>query len=262
MANKKLRDKKIVISAAAEGIGWQITQTCLNEGARVFLCDIDINSLQKVYSHKLYKKKLFACRTDVSNEIEVINFFKEIKKKFTKIDALINNVGIAGPTGQLEKLNSKEWEKTIHINLNSHFYFLKQSIPLIKKSKNGSIINLSSTAGIFGFPLRSPYAASKWAIIGLTKTLAMELGKYNIRVNAICPGSVSGPRMDKVIDAMARSTKINKKLIRKNLESMTSIKGFVSKSDIADICIFLMGKESKNITGQVFPVDGNTERMS
>ena len=92
--------------------------------------------------------------------------------------------------------------------------------------------------------------------------MAMELGKFDIRVNAICPGSVSGPRMDKVIDAMARSTNINKKIVRKNLESMTSIKGFVSKSDIANMCIFLMGKESKNITGQVFPVDGNTERMS
>ena len=90
----------------------------------------------------------------------------------------------------------------------------------------------------------------------------MELGKFDIRVNAICPGSVSGPRMDKVIDAMARSTNINKKIVRKNLESMTSIKGFVSKSDIANMCIFLIGKESKNITGQVFPVDGNTERMS
>ena len=262
MTIKNIRDKKIVISAAADGIGWHITQTCLAEGAKVFLCDINLNFLKKIYSHPLYQKKLFASKVDVANEIEVIGFFKEIKKKFKKIDVIINNVGIAGPTGQLEKLKSKDWKKTIHINLNSHFYFLKQSIPLIKKSKKGSIINLSSTAGIYGFPLRSPYAASKWAIIGLTKTLAMELGKYNIRVNAVCPGSVSGPRMDKVIDAMAKSTKINKKFIRKDLESMTSIKGFVSKSDIANMCIFLMGEESRNITGQVFPVDGNTERMS
>ena len=262
MTNKNLRDKKIVISAAADGIGWAITKTCLNNGAKVFLCDNNKKLLKKVYLHPLFKKRLFASFVDASNEKEVINFFQEIKKQFIKIDILINNIGIAGPTGEIEKLNSKEWEKTIQINLNSYFYFLKQSVPLIKKSNRGSIINISSTAGIFGFPLRSPYAASKWAIIGLTKTIAMELGKYNIRVNAVCPGSVSGPRMDKVIDAMARSTKINKKFIRKNLESMTSIKGFVSKSDIANMRIFLMGKESKNITGQVFPVDGNTERMS
>ena len=262
MVLKTLKNKKIVISAAASGIGWEITKTCVSKGASVFLCDIDKKLLNKIKNHKLYNKNIFISYVDASNENDVITFFRLIKKKFDYIDCLINNVGIAGPTGLIEKLDSKEWEKTLLLNVVSHFYFTKQAIPLMKKSKEGSIINLSSTAGILGFPRRSPYAASKWAIIGLTKTVAMELGKFNIRVNAICPGSVSGPRMDNVIDAMAKSTKINKKIIRKNLESMTSIKGFVSKSDIANMCIFLMGKESKNITGQVFPVDGNTERMS
>jgi len=262
MTNKSLRYKKIVISAAAGGIGWAITKTCLNNGAKVFLCDNNKKSLKKVYSHPLFKKKLFASFVDVSNEKEVISFFKEIKKQFIKIDILINNVGIAGPTGKIEKLNSNEWEKTIQINLNSHFYFLKQAIPLIKKSKRGSIINLSSTAGIFGFPLRSAYAASKWAIIGLTKTLAMELGKFNIRVNAICPGSVSGERMERVIEAKAKSVKQSKIKVKNDLESMTSIRGFVTKEDITNMSLFLMTEDSKHISGQIFPVDGNTERMS
>ena len=262
MNYQKLDNKNIVISAAADGIGWEIVKTCLNKGAKVFLCDNNKKSLKKVYSHPLFQKKLFASFVDVSDEKEVIKFFKEIKKQFIKIDVLINNVGISGPTGKIEKLKSKDWEETIQINLNSHFYFLKQAIPLIKKSKRGSIINLSSTAGIFGFPLRSAYAASKWAIIGLTKTLAMELGKFNIRVNAICPGSVSGERMERVIEAKAKSVKQSKIKVKNDLESMTSIRGFVTKEDITNMSLFLMTEDSKHISGQIFPVDGNTERMS
>ncbi len=262
MALKTFKGKKVVISAGASGLGLEIAKKFLSLGAYVYICDIDTKYINNIHKNSLYNKRLFCEHINVANENEVIIFFKKIKKKFKSIDCLINNVGIAGPTGLIEKMDSKEWSNTLHINVVSHFYFLKQAIPFMKKSKNGSIINLSSTAGIYGFPRRSPYAASKWAIIGLTKTVAMELGKYEIRVNAICPGSVSGPRMEKVIEAMAKSTKNNKKIIRRNLEAMTSIKGFVTKSDIANMCVFLMGKESKNITGQIFPVDGNTERMS
>ena len=112
-------------------------------------------------------------------------------------------------------MNSKEWEKTLHVNVVSHYYFAKQAIPLLKKNRGGSIINLSSGAGIMGFPLRSPYAASKWAIIGLTKTLAMELGKFRIRVNAICPGTIKGGRMKRVIRDKAKFLKTSQKIIEK-----------------------------------------------
>ena len=175
MVLKTLKNKKIVISAAASGIGWEITKTCVSKGASVFLCDIDKKLLNKIKNHKLYNKNIFISYVDASNENDVITFFRLIKKKFDYIDCLINNVGIAGPTGLIEKLDSKEWEKTLLLNVVSHFYFTKQAIPLMKKSKEGSIINLSSTAGILGFPRRSPYAASKWAIIGLTKTVAWNL---------------------------------------------------------------------------------------
>ena len=194
-----LKNKKIIISAGSSGIGLATAKICLARGAYVYLCDIDDKSLKKLNKHPLNNKRLFSYHCDASIEDQVSNFFEKIKKKTKKIDALINNVGIAGPTGSLEKLKSKDWENTIHVDVNSHFYFTKKAIPLIKKSKNGSIVNISSTAGILGFPLRSPYAASKWAIIGVTKTLAMELGKFNIRVNAVCPGTIKGDRMKRVI---------------------------------------------------------------
>ena len=192
--------------------------------------------------------------------MKLLIFLKRLKKKTKKIDSLINNVGVAGPTGTLEKLKSKDWEKTIQVDINSHFYFTKQAIPLIKKSKNGSIINISSTAGILGFPLRIPYAASKWAIVGITKSLAMELGKFNIRVNAVCPGTIKGNRMKSVIKEKAKFMKINSKSIEKDFISMSSMKKWILEEDVGKMCAFLISEDSSKVSGQVIAVDGHTER--
>ena len=210
-----LQNKKIIISAGASGIGWATAKVCLSKGAHVFLCDLDSKSIKKTQKHPLNNKRLFVFECDASNEDDVSNFFDQVKKKTKKIDALINNVGVAGPTGTIEKLSSEDWENTLKVNVISHFYFTKLAIPLLKKNKGGSIINISSGAGIMGFPLRSPYAASKWAIIGVTKTLAMELGKFKIRVNAICPGTIKGNRMVRVIRDKSKFLKIPKKKIKK-----------------------------------------------
>ncbi len=257
---KNLKNKKIIISAGASDIGWATAKICLSRGAFVYICDLDLKSLNKIRKHSLNNKRLFSYNCDASNEEEVSNFFNQIKKKTNKIDALINNVGVAGPTGSLEKLNSEDWENTLHTDVNSHFYFTKRAIPLIKKSKNGSIINISSTAGILGFPLRSPYAASKWAIIGITKTLAMELGKFNIRVNAVCPGTIKGDRMKRVIRDKAKFTKISRKSIEKDFISMSSMKQWILEDDIGKMCAFLISDDSSKVSGQVISVDGNTER--
>ena len=255
-----LYNKKIIISAGASGIGWATTKVCLSIGAIVYLCDIDVKSLNKIKKHPLTNKKLFTYECDASDEDQVSNFFNQVYKKTKKIDALINNVGIAGPTGSLEKLKSKDWENTLHVDVNSHFYFTKKAIPLIKKSKNGSIINISSTAGVLGFPLRSPYAASKWAIIGITKTLAMELGKFNIRVNAVCPGTIKGDRMKRVIRDKAKFTKVSRKVIEKDFISMSSMKQWILEDDIGKMCSFLISDDSSKVSGQVISVDGHTER--
>ena len=262
MNQSKLFNKKIIISAAANGIGWSIAQECMSNGAIVYITDKHIESLEKISKHELHEKQLFLEKVNTENFEEVENYFNKIKHKVDNIDALINNVGIAGPTGKLEDLNINDWKETLDININSHFYFTKFSIPLLKKNNGGSIINLSSTAGLFGFPLRSPYSTSKWAIIGMTKTLAMELGEHNIRVNAICPGAVTGDRMKRVIKAKAQSLGLKEGSLQKDYESMVSLKSFVDKKDIANIVVFLLSEEAQKISGQIISVDGNTERMN
>ena len=256
-----LINKKIIISAGASGIGWVTAKICLSRGAIVYICDIDAKSLKKVQKHPLNKKKLFAFECDASNEDEVSNFFNQIKKKTKKIDALINNVGVSGPTGNIEKLSSDDWEQTLKVNVISHFYFTKLAIPMLKKNKGGSIINVSSGAGIMGFPLRSPYAASKWAVVGMTKTLAMELGKFKIRVNAICPGTIKGNRMIRVIKDKANFLKISKKKIEKEFVSMSSMNCWVYEEDIGKMCSFLISDDAIRISGQVIGVDGNAIRL-
>ena len=257
-----LQSKKIIISAGASGIGWAIAKVCLSRGAIVYLCDIDVKSLNKIKKHPLTNKRLFTYECDASDEYEVSNFFNQIKKKTKKVDALINNVGVAGPTGTIEKLNSEDWVRTLKINVISHFYFTKLAIPMLKKNKGGSIVNLSSGAGIMGFPLRSPYAASKWAVIGVTKTLAMELGKFKIRVNAICPGTIKGNRMIRVIRDKAKFLKVSKKLVEKEFVSMASMNCWIYEEDIGKMCSFLISSDGERISGQAIPVDGNATRLN
>ena len=255
----KSASKNIIISAAADGIGWCIAKSLLDEGYTVYASDINQKKINELSHHPLINRRLFFDNVDAANADSVNNYFESLK--LSSIDGLINNVGIAGPTGTMEEISIDDWNQTIETNLNSHFYFTKQAIPLLKKNKGGSIVNLSSTAGIFGFPLRTPYAASKWAIIGVTKSLAMELGKFNIRVNAICPGSVSGDRINRVIDAKAKSLKTPVSEVKEDFEDMVSLKSFVDKEDIANMATFLLSDQAKRISGQVMTVDGNTERM-
>ena len=261
MTNQSLKNKKIIISAGASGIGLATTKIFLYRGAIVYLCDINKKFLNKLKKHPLNNKRLFTYECDASSEYDVLNFFSDVKKKTKKIDSLINNVGVAGPTMTIEKINSEDWERTLKINVTSHFYFTKLAIPMLKKNKGGSIVNLSSGAGIMGFPLRSPYAASKWAVIGMTKTLAMELGKFKIRVNAICPGTIKGNRMVRVIRDKANFLNISKKKIEKEFISMASMNCWIYEEDIGKTCCFLISKDGERISGQTIAVDGNAIRL-
>ena len=256
-----LEKKNYVISAGADGLGFAIANKIISSGGKVYLSDINKLKIDKINSNKKYRNKIFAKHLDCTNPKDIKEYFNSLTN-LKKIDGLINNIGIAGPTKYLQNISIDEWDQTIKTNLSSHFYFTKFAIPFLKKSKKASIINLSSTAGLFGYAQRSPYTSSKWAIIGLTKTLAVELGKFKIRVNAICPGSVNGDRMDRVINAKAKLIKSTSNKVRKELESMVSLKTFVEKEDIASMALFLLSDASENVSGQIMTVDGNTERMN
>ena len=256
-----LNKKNYVISAGADGLGFAIANKIINSGGKVYLSDINKSKVDKINSNKKYRNKIFAKHLDCTNPKDIKEYFNSLTN-LKKIDGLINNIGIAGPTKYLQDISIDEWDNTIKTNLSSHFYYTKFAIPFLKKAKRASIINLSSTAGLFGYAQRSPYTSSKWAIIGLTKTLAVELGKFKIRVNAICPGSVNGDRMDRVINAKAKLIKSTSNKVRKELESMVSLKTFVEKEDIASMALFLLSDASENVSGQIMTVDGNTERMN
>jgi NAD(P)-dependent dehydrogenase (short-subunit alcohol dehydrogenase family) len=175
---------------------------------------------------------------------------------------LINNAGIAGPTGRVEDIAPADWDCTIAVDLHSHFYCTRRAVPLIRQAGGGSILMISSSAAFGGFPLRSPYAASKWALLGFMKTIAMELGPEGVRVNAILPGSIKGPRIDGVIERDAAARGMTPEQIRKVYERQVSLRQFVDADDVANTALFLASPEGRMISGQILGVDGHTESLS
>jgi NAD(P)-dependent dehydrogenase (short-subunit alcohol dehydrogenase family) len=158
-------------------------------------------------------------------------------------------------------MSAADWDETIAVNLNGQFYCVRRAVPQLKKHGGSSIINISSHAGLFGYPYRTPYASSKWAIIGFTKTLAMELGEFGIRVNAICPGSVDGPRMDAIIEHDARVAKVAAEIVRDKYLRQTSLRTFIDSQEVADLILYLCSHSGRSITGQALAVDGHTETL-
>ena len=177
------------------------------------------------------------------------------------INALINNAGISGPSSKLEDISFQDWKETIDTNLDGVFLATRSAIPLLKKD-GGSVINIGSTSSFMGTPLRSAYSASKWGLIGLTKTWAMEYGKNNIRFNAICPSSINGKRIENVIqkEAEYRNTSIDK--IKSTYLNQTSLKTFIDVEEVIGMIIYLLSPLAKKITGQMLVIDGHTETLS
>mgnify|MGYP000138529506 CR=1 FL=1 len=253
------QQQRVFITAAAQGIGRAIARGFIAAGARVHICDIDQDALNAMAEES---DQISCSLTDVGSEAQVEAFFREGLEQLGGIDVLVNNAGIGGPAGVLESLDSDVWQQTVQINLNATFYACKQALPLMKQQQSGAIINLSSTAGIMGYPLRTPYAAAKWAVTGLTKSLAMECGGDNIRVNAICPGAVSGERMDRVIANEAQARNCSEADVRTAYVSQCSMQTFVDPEDIADMAVFLASEGGKRVSGQVISVDGDTHTLA
>ncbi len=256
----RLENSHAVVTAAATGIG-RATAIALHEaGAKVHVSDIDeagLKQLAEEYPGIVYS----VC--DMSNAQAVDRMFDEIEQEFDgKLDFLVNNAGIAGPAGPLESLDIQGWLDTFDVNLHSTFYACKRAIPLLKRNGSGAIMNLSSTAGLHGYPMRTPYASAKWAIVGLTKSLAMELGEDNIRVNCICPGSVTGDRMDRVIASIAAASGESEEKVREDNVKATSMKTFVDPEDVASMILFTFSGLGGRISGQALAVDGHTHSLA
>ena len=249
----------VLVTAGASGIGRCIAEKFLSYGCHVHICDIDQNAIDDFLTQN---PNVSASIADVSDAGQVALLFEDFSSRFDNLDILVNNAGIAGPTANLEEISPSDWDLTIAVNLNGQFYITRMAIPLMKQAGSGSIINISSSAGLFGCPKRAPYVASKWAMIGITKTLAMELGPLGIRVNAICPGSVEGPRIEKVIDSDACNRGCSPEEIRRIYESQMSLRRFVTADEIANMAVFLASDMGAGISGQAIGVDGHTESLS
>ncbi len=254
-----LENKRVVITAAAQGIGKAMAIAFMDAGARVHICDIDGPALAAFAKQR---PELGVSLADAGDEAQVDALFEDAKAHLGGLDVLVNNAGIAGPTGNIEDMAPDQWRRTIDINLNGHFYCLRRAVPLLKAAGGGSIIGLSSTAGVMGFPHRTPYAASKWAVVGITKSLAIELGGHRIRVNCICPGPVAGDRIERVIAAEAKLRGVDAAEVREIHTRNISLHCFVEPEDIAATALFLCSDAGAKITGQALTVDGNTESLS
>ena len=249
----------VLVSGAASGIGRSIAESFLAAGATVHICDASQENLDDFLNAN---PGTSATQADVSIAEQVDRVFSDLAANYDGLKVLVNNAGISGPTAAVEDIAVNEWDQCIAVDLSGTFYMTRRAVPLLKRRQAGSIINIASVAGLFGCPLRSPYAASKWAMIGLTKTWAMELGPHNIRVNAICPASVTGERIDGVIDRDAAERSVSADDIRDVYQRQSSMRTFVTPQDVTEMVMFLASDRAGKISGQTISVDGHTESLA
>ncbi len=253
-----LRGRKVVVTAGASGIGFAIARALFAQGARIAICDVDADSLKRASEAF---EGCIAEVADVSDDAAVSAFFDKVRSGLGGLDALVNNAGIAGPTGNIEDLSPDEWRRCIDICLTGQFLCARQAIPLIKASGGGTLVNMGSAASKHGYAYRTPYSAAKFGVIGLTQSLAKELGPDNIRVNAILPGIVEGPRMDGVISARAEATGVSFDAMREEYLKNISLRRMVSPDDVATTVAMLISDLGNNLSGQSLAVDGNVETL-
>ena len=249
---------KVLITAGASGIGAAIAKAYLEAGAQVAICDVDEAALERFTTENTSVRGILA---DVSDPAAVDRMFDTVEQAFGGLDMLINNAGIAGPTGPIEDLALEDIRRTLDTDLLSQFIVIRRAVPLLKQSTNASIINIASVAGRLGYPLRTPYAAAKWGIVGLTASLAKEMGPEQIRVNAILPGPVLGPRMDGVIRDKATAEGRSIEEVGQEYVENISLRRMVGPDDIAGMALFLGSPAGANIAGQALSVCGNVETL-
>ena len=249
---------RVIVTAGAGGIGLEVARAFLREGARVHVCDVDeaaLDALAKAHQNVTRTK------ADVADRAQVATMFDEALSALGGLDCLVNNAGVAGPTGRVDEIAPGEWDGTLAINITGQFNCARLAVPHLRQSRNPSIVNLSSAAGRFGFPLRSAYAASKWAVVGFTKTLSMELGEFGIRVNAIQPGVVEGARIRRVFEAKAKARGVPANDIQRLSLAQASIKEMIQPEQLADMILYLASPRARTISGQAIAMDGDTQSL-
>ena len=251
----ELEGARVIVTAGAQGIGRAIVEAYLAEGAQVATCDINEAALETLPG------EVFRQRADMGDAGQIAGFMTAAMAHLGGLDVLVNNAGIAGPTGPVEEIDPADWEACLNVCLTSQFHCVRHAVPALRQSGNASIINLSSMAGRVGFALRTPYAAAKWGVVGLTASLAKEMGPDGIRVNAILPGPVRGARMEEVIRARAAARGIAVEDMEAEYLSSISLRRMVDPEDVAGLALFLCAPAGRNISGQSISVCGNVETL-
>jgi NAD(P)-dependent dehydrogenase (short-subunit alcohol dehydrogenase family) len=245
---------KACVTAGAGGIGRAIADGLIAHGASVIVSDVDAAALDDFRgTHPDHA----AIEADAGSEAGMATLFAAVRGQLGGLDLLVNNAGIAGPTCPVEEITTKAWQQTVDVNMTGHFLALKEAVPLLKRSQAGAIVMISSVAGRLGYAYRLPYAATKWAVVGMAKSLAIELGTAGIRVNAILPGIVEGPRIDGVIRARAETVGVSFEEMRDRYLDKTSLKRMVTADDIAGMVLFLVSPLGRNVSGQALSVCGD-----
>lgn len=259
LKDPSLREQRVLITAGASGIGLQMARGFIESGARVLVCDIDRAALDRAQAEL---PGLLTCPADVADEASVADLFAVADRLLGGLDLLVNNAGIAGPTGPTEALTRAEFSRTLDVNITGQFLCAKHAIPRLRQGRRPAIVNMSSAAGHLGMPGRSAYSASKWAVIGFTKSLAIELGAEGIRVNAVLPGAVDGPRIRAVIEAKAAAAGKPLAQVTADYEQQSALGRMVSAEDVVNQVLFASSEAARSITGQALAVDGLTQALS
>ncbi len=252
------KDLRVVVTGGAAGIGQAIAKRFLGGGCRVAICDTDDDA---VAAFARENPGAISVVADVTIESDMDAFLEQVEAEWGGVDVVCANAGTGGPAGPIEACSYAEWKRCLATNVDGAFLTCRWAARVMKAQKSGLIVLTASTAGIMGYPLRAPYAAAKWAIVGITKTLAMELGPFGVRVNAICPGAVEGPRMDLVIANEAAARGVDEDIVRQSYVTGVSMNTWVEAEDIASCVMFLASAGGAKISGQVLAIDGHTETL-
>jgi NAD(P)-dependent dehydrogenase (short-subunit alcohol dehydrogenase family) len=252
----KLEGQAAIITGGGRGIGRYIALRFAAEGAAVTLAATVAEALEETAREiRAAGGRAVAIVTDVAVEAQVAKMVQRTVQEFGRIDVLVNNSGIAGPTGPAIELKLADWQRTLDINLTGALLCTKHAAPHMIARRSGRVINITSVAGLIGYAYRSPYAASKWGMIGLTRSLALELGEHGITVNAIAPGAVHGDRIDAVIQSRALVVhRTAEDIEREFFIEPTALKRMVEPEEIAATALFLASEEARSITGDTIQV--------